>query len=61
MDDIWKFTLEEMEVRDDTFKEQSDRCNVVSMNAENNPIDMPQKKPEKKDKRKRSGRMSGAK
>jgi len=51
-----------MEVRDDTFKEQSDRCNVVSMNAENNPIDMPQKKLEKKDKRtKRIGRTSGTK
>ena len=40
VDEIWKFELKNMEIRDDSFRESSDRCNVVSMNAENNLIEV---------------------
>lgn len=39
VDEIWKFTLKNMEVKDDALREQSDLCLVVSMSARNNPID----------------------
>ena len=48
-----------MEIKDDCFRGDSERCNLVSMNADNNPIDTPAKKPEKNEKKKRGSRSSG--
>ncbi len=39
MDEVWKFNLTQMELKDDSFRESSDLCLIVSMNARNNPIE----------------------
>ena len=41
VEEIWRFTLEKMEIKDDqqNFKESSDLCLLFSMNAKNNPVE----------------------
>ena len=41
VDEIWRFTLEKMEIKDDqqNFKESSEFCLLFSMNAKNNPVE----------------------
>ena len=43
VEEIWRFTLERMEIKDDqqNFKESSDLCLLFSMNAKNNPVEAP--------------------
>ena len=39
VDEVWKFTLKGVEIKDDSFKVDSNHCRIVSMNAKNNPIE----------------------
>ena len=39
VEDIWRFKVNSLEIKDDFFKESSNLCNLVARNAENNPIE----------------------
>ena len=53
VEDIWRFKVNSLEIKDDFFKESSNLCNLVARNAENNPIE---KMPLRDEGRKRSNR-----
>ncbi len=53
VEDIWKFKLEKLEIRDDFFRESSNLCLLVARNATNNPVEDP---PVQEEKTKRGGR-----
>lgn len=56
VDEVWKFNLKEMELKDDCFKDASDLCLVVSMNAKNNPIEAAPEEQTRNSRRGRGGR-----
>lgn len=39
VEEVWRFTLKNMEIKDEHFKESSDYCLLFSMNAKNNPVE----------------------
>ena len=39
VDDIWKFHLKNLEIKDDHFKQDSDSCLLVSLDGNKNPIE----------------------
>jgi hypothetical protein len=59
VDEVWKFNLTEMELKDDSFRESSDLCLIVSMNARNNPIEAAPEETTGKNKRGRGQRGAG--
>ncbi len=39
VEEVWRFTLKNMEIKAEHFKESSDYCLLFSMNAKNNPVE----------------------
>ena len=39
VEDIWRFKLDSLEIKDDFFKESSNLCNLVARSADNNPVE----------------------
>ena len=39
VEEVWRFTLRQMEIKDENFKENSDYCLLFSMSAKNNPVE----------------------
>jgi hypothetical protein len=59
VDEVWKFDLTEMKLKDDSFRESSDLCHIVSINARNNPIEAAPEEVTSKSKRGRGQRGAG--
>ena len=51
VEDIWKFEIKDLEIKDEHFKKDSDLCKLVAVSAKNNPIEEAPKEVQKRARR----------